>query len=483
MPLVRSIIAGLGVPEAPAAPAALAPRRGLNRASIFSVILVGLDTLTFAGAYLGFLHLRMMTGDPGGSNFWPLALCLGSVYVIFVGTNLYGLRSDSDSVRFAAELGLACLTAFALALLLQFAVFIFDLSRSRIALTAAFLVFTPVALASRRMLGRAFRVRAETQNFLIIGAGAEAIRFFRACRDHGTAQGLRFVDLNGARAGNWLDGPGTPAIDAGGWDDFSALIDGATEAIVVAEPFPMLPRQSVESLVRTHFFHAPILTVEAFHEKYWRKIPVVVMDPLWALRQDFRLARDSSYRFFKRGIDIVFSFCGLVLLLPVLAVCALATWMEVGAVFYCQERMRRDRETFTLYKFRTMEPVEDGELYTRDRDLRVTCVGEWLRKLRLDELPQLWNVLRGDMSLIGPRAEWSRCVQIYEREIPGYHFRHLVKPGITGWAQVNYPYGQSIEDTVEKLAYDLYYIKNYSLLLDASIVLKTLYVVLSFKGK
>ena len=140
-------------------------------------------------------------GTAGLPNLWPLALCLGSIYVVFVATNLYGLRGDSDSVRYAAEHGLACVLAFALALLLQFAVFIFDLSRSRMALTAAFLVFTPLALAYRRILGRSFRVRAETQSFLIIGAGTEAIRFYRACRENGTAQSLRFVDLSGARAG------------------------------------------------------------------------------------------------------------------------------------------------------------------------------------------------------------------------------------------------------------------------------------------
>jgi lipopolysaccharide/colanic/teichoic acid biosynthesis glycosyltransferase len=103
--------------------------------------------------------------------------------------------------------------------------------------------------------------------------------------------------------------------------------------------------------------------------------------------------------------------------------------------------------------------------------------------MRLDELPQLLNVLRGDMSLIGPRAEWDRCVEIYEREILGYHLRHSVRPGITGWAQVNYPYGRSVADTVEKLAYDLYYIQHHSFLLDASIVLRTLWVMLSFRGK
>ena len=103
---------------------------------------------------------------------------------------------------------------------------------------------------------------------------------------------------------------------------------------------------------------------------------------------------------------------------------------------------------------------EADDIYTREDDPRITRVGRWLRKLRLDELPQLWNVLRGEMSLIGPRAEWIKCAERYEKKIPFYHFRHLVKPGITGWAQVNYPYGESDEDAIEKLKYDLYYIRQ-----------------------
>jgi lipopolysaccharide/colanic/teichoic acid biosynthesis glycosyltransferase len=120
--------------------------------------------------------------------------------------------------------------------------------------------------------------------------------------------------------------------------------------------------------------------------------------------------------------------------------------------------------------------------YTKPGDARITRAGRLLRAGRLDELPQLWNVLMGQMSLIGPRAEWDRLVAEYEREIPSYHFRHLVKPGITGWAQVNYRYGSGVEDTLRKLEYDLYYIRNVSFMLDASIVLKTLHVMLLRKG-
>jgi lipopolysaccharide/colanic/teichoic acid biosynthesis glycosyltransferase len=107
----------------------------------------------------------------------------------------------------------------------------------------------------------------------------------------------------------------------------------------------------------------------------------------------------------------------------------------------------------------------------------------FLRKTRIDELPQLWNVLRGDMSMIGPRAEWVRLVEEYQEKIPYYHFRHLVRPGITGWAQVNYPYGASLDDTLQKLSFDLYYIRNFSLKLDAAVLLKTLHVIFFGKGR
>jgi lipopolysaccharide/colanic/teichoic acid biosynthesis glycosyltransferase len=172
----------------------------------------------------------------------------------------------------------------------------------------------------------------------------------------------------------------------------------------------------------------------------------------------------------------------------VLLITILIVWMESGRpAIFRQPRVGRESQLFTMFKLRTMRDKAAGEeaadIYTRKGDPRITRAGRWLRKLRLDELPQLFNVLLGDMSLIGPRAEWIKCAERYEQKIPFYHFRHLVKPGITGWAQVNYPYGESDEDAIEKLKYDLYYIRHYSLKLDAMIVLKTVHTVLFGKGR
>jgi lipopolysaccharide/colanic/teichoic acid biosynthesis glycosyltransferase len=136
-----------------------------------------------------------------------------------------------------------------------------------------------------------------------------------------------------------------------------------------------------------------------------------------------------------------------------------------------------------MYKFRSMYVDADAsDLYAHSGDKRITKVGRFLRRSRLDELPQLWNVMRGEMSMIGPRAEWIEVVKNYQEKIPFYHIRLAVKPGITGWAQVNYKYGENIKDTIEKLQYDLYYISRFSLMLDIDIVLKTLYVMVAGKG-
>jgi lipopolysaccharide/colanic/teichoic acid biosynthesis glycosyltransferase len=155
-----------------------------------------------------------------------------------------------------------------------------------------------------------------------------------------------------------------------------------------------------------------------------------------------------------------------------------------GPILYRQTRVGLNSAIFTIYKFRSMyENAEagTGPVWASKGDPRTTPVGRWLRKLRLDELPQLFNILRGEMLLVGPRPERPEFVKKFESQIPFYGFRHCVKPGITGWAQINYRYGETLEDTIIKLEYDLYYIKNQSLSLDTLIILRTLKVML-FSG-
>jgi lipopolysaccharide/colanic/teichoic acid biosynthesis glycosyltransferase len=238
-------------------------------------------------------------------------------------------------------------------------------------------------------------------------------------------------------------------------------------------------------LVKFYFGGVPTYTLELFHQLYWRKIPLYRLNQTWLFQEGFQIAREPVFERLKRVSDIGFAVTGLLLFSPFIVGGAVAVWLQDrGPVFFRQWRIGKNHVPFEIVKLRTMRSGPPGDdPYTHAGDARVTRVGRFLRATRIDELPQLWNVLRGDMSLIGPRAEWDRLVADYERQIPCYHFRHLVKPGITGWAQVNYPYGANLDDTLRKLEYDLYYIRHFSFALDAAIVLKTIHVMVFGKGQ
>jgi len=197
----------------------------------------------------------------------------------------------------------------------------------------------------------------------------------------------------------------------------------------------------------------------------------------------FCVRKDSNLT--KRWLDIASSALSLVLSLPLCLFVALAIKLDSsGPVFYRQDRVGQDGKTFTMLKFRSMrnDAEENGPKWAAINDDRITRVGRFIRKYRLDEIPQMINVLKGDMSFIGPRPERPIFVDKFAKEIPYYPQRHVVKPGISGWAQIRYPYGASKEDALEKLKYDLYYIRHFSIFFDISIILETGKVVLLGKG-
>ena len=224
----------------------------------------------------------------------------------------------------------------------------------------------------------------------------------------------------------------------------------------------------------------------ALYEKLTGKISVEMLRPSWIIFSGGG-KRGTMSGFIRRLFNIVTATIGIVLSLPLAIFAAIAIKLDSpGPIFYSQERVGKNGRTFNILKFRSMrQDAEKGGVaqWAAERDPRITRIGNFLRKTRIDEIPQFLNILRGDMSFVGPRAERPVFVEQLSEQIPFYSQRHLVEPGLTGWAQVNYGYGASVEDSIQKLQYDLYYIKNVSLLFDIWIMFKTIKVVLFGYGR
>jgi len=238
-------------------------------------------------------------------------------------------------------------------------------------------------------------------------------------------------------------------------------------------------------VLRCKLHNIKILDAPSIYERVQGKLMLETITPSWLIFSD-GFHRTSLFTFWKRSVDVALSVIGLSLTLPFFPLVALAIKLDSkGPVFFRQLRVGNREKGFMLYKFRSMRQDAEagsGAVWAEKNDPRVTRLGTFLRNSRVDELPQLFNVFKGEMSFIGPRPERPEFVEKLKEVIPYYLKRHSIKPGLTGWAQVRYPYGASVEDAVEKLRYDLYYIKNISSFLDILIFFETIKVILFGRG-
>jgi exopolysaccharide biosynthesis polyprenyl glycosylphosphotransferase len=269
-------------------------------------------------------------------------------------------------------------------------------------------------------------------------------------------------------------------------DEINALsIERGCTRIVVAESDPLDRLQLATALIDCKLRGVAVEEAGSFHERLTRKLWVKELNPDWWIFSDgFQPSR--VYLWHKRVLDIFCASALLVITAPLLLLIAIGIKLDSrGPSIFSQERVGLRGARFTLYKFRSMKvdaEAQSGPAWSSEGDNRTTRLGRVLRKYRLDEIPQAFNVLRGDMSLVGPRPERPYFVEMLNKRVPNYNLRHYAKPGITGWAQVLYPYGASVEDAIEKLQYDLYYIKHMSFFQDVLILLKTISVVVFGRG-
>ncbi|MEL6129401.1 MAG: sugar transferase [Cyanobacteria bacterium J06628_4] len=284
----------------------------------------------------------------------------------------------------------------------------------------------------------------------------------------------------------WQTAPAEHNEEVGDLSDLGAWLTQPWSHILVSDELKLNERQ-LKYLKQARLQGMPVYRVPDLYENYFNKIPANTLQDTWfTFSVGFNLLSNRINLWVKRFGDIILAVSVLCIVSPIMLITAIAIKLDSpGSVFYRQSRTGQNMKPFQVYKFRSMyqDAEKRGVQWASERDPRITRVGNFIRLVRIDELPQLWNVLRGDMSMMGPRPERPEFDEKLAKEIPHYTVRYVLKPGITGWAQVLYPYGASVNDAYEKLAYDLYYIKNHSFWLDLAIVFKTLRVVLLGKGR
>ena len=437
------------------------------------------ELLLIAGSVLYAMHLHGGVDTPGA--IWKVLFITALCQLSFYYHDLY----DLTVVNSRRELLVRLLQASGAASLLLAALYLAfpALIIGHGVLASSVLFFVLAIVLWRLLFLQVGRARGLQEHVLIVGTSRSARMVAREVLDqHDYAYRIvGFIDDDPAMIGRSIVNPkviGTPA------DIVRLVRERRIDRIIVglSDRRGKLP---IEELLEAKLQGVRIEEPETTYERLTGKIMLDELRASWLIFSDGFRARKLT-RAVKRAMDIVLSLVGMLLAAPIMVATALAIRLDTpGPVLYAQERVGERGRRFMVYKFRSMRTdAERGgtPIWARDQDDRVTRVGRVIRLTRIDELPQLWNVLRGTMSFVGPRPERPFFVEQLAEAIPFYRQRHAVKPGVTGWAQVRYRYGASFDDAREKLRYDLYYIKHMSIIFDLTIVFDTVKVILSRKG-
>jgi sugar transferase (PEP-CTERM system associated) len=441
--------------------------------------------LTASVAFASYVRLGgdAWTTFATGDGVFKLLLVVGVCQLCLYYADLYELRALAQArdlfVRLLQALG-------ATSLMLAGIYFLFPewiIGRGVFVIAVAFMI--SLVVSWRAAFAWLTQRVAPRERLLLVGTNAAAVDLARELFERRQELGVDivgFIDPDPTRMGAHVINPGV----VGAIDDIPLLVaklhvDRVVVSLADARgKLPMEKLLDIRLSSQVTFDH-----LASVYEEYTGKIAVENLRPSWLIfSEGFRKTRFLLAM--KRTVDIVTASVGFVVGWPVLLLVALAIrCTSKGSILYHQRRVGLHGEVFTVHKFRTMKQDAEkhtGPMWSTANDARVTAVGTFLRRTRLDELPQLWNVLIGEMSIVGPRPERPEFVSELTVSIPFYGQRHVLKPGLTGWAQVRYTYGASVEDAIEKLQYDLYYIKNLSVALDLVIMLETIKTVVLRKG-
>jgi exopolysaccharide biosynthesis polyprenyl glycosylphosphotransferase len=449
--------------------------------------------LLLLGDVIGLIFvLTLITGVSSYETIRLSSLLIMALFIFFVLTGLYlgdtyhpekqisGLRAPSRIMISNTIVGLLISAAiYLLGLWGQYPL----TGRGNFVIVMTF--STVWAIVSRSFVYKWWLAGSSKSRWLLLGATQNNIEFAKTLLEKTPIEKIFFLADTKEVLSSVLENE-NKLFDSGVISDFPNWNNENWTSIVVSKEIKLSDEMTRE-LMSLRLKGVPIYRLPDVFEILWYKIPSAMLQDDWiTFNSGFSILSSGIRLRIKNLTDIVISSLLLLLLSPLILLIALLIKLDSsGPIFYSQLRTGLNGRKFQVHKFRSMyqNAEKEGVQWAKEGDSRITRVGYWLRLLRLDELPQFWNVLKGEMSLIGPRPERPEFDLILKEKISYYDLRYLVKPGITGWAQVLYPYGASVEDAYEKLSYDLYYIKNYSMLLDLAIFFKTIRVVLLGKGR
>lgn len=423
-----------------------------------------------------FLTLLLRYGyswkDQWQNHFLPFTLVYLSSLAVFYIIGLYELSLARNNLYFFITLSKALAINAVVAVLFFYFIPYFGIT-PKTNLFISFLIFSIFFFLWRQFYNRFIKSPGLLNNVLMLGQNQETKELIQYVKDN-PQLGYRIKKIINPDDVKIL------------YDLIETIVQEKIQTVVITVN-PHEDKNLVRNLYQCIPLKIMVADLPAFYEKITGKIPVSAIGEIWFL-QNLMNDHKTIFEGAKRSFDV---FTAILVSLPILALTPLVALLvkidSEGPVFYRQKRVGHDSRIFEIIKFRTMiqDAEKHGAQWAKEKDKRITRVGNFLRKTRLDELPQIWNVLKGEMSFVGPRPERPEFAFSDEllSQIPFYQVRHSIKPGLTGWAQIKYPYGASIKDTLQKLQYDLYYIKNRSVALDLAIVLKTIKIILSGGGR
>jgi len=447
-------------------------------------IIPTLDVLTFMFSFLlaSFIRFKILKIDHLSSPAFlgMIAITLFAFYIL----DNYKIENKVDFVHTGGRVFFATLVSSIFIIIL---VYLLGYKRymgdwfGRGILPMTMFVFTLMASFTRISIDKIFISYHTNSNWLILDNIGKTQTFYQ---DFISIFGKTNLVILTDQINTSSDTSNLPTIDY--LYNIEKWINKKWAAIIVCNK-AKIDSKIIKTLMQKRLQGVKVYDLVDFYENVWFKVPIDYLEDGWfATSSGFTLIHNNVNLKIKRIFDIVFAILLLIFTFPLIVLTYLLIKIfDKGPAIYKQKRTGEKETIFTIYKFRTMNI--DAEIYghkwTDLKDSRITFIGKLLRITRIDELPQCLNVLKGEMSFIGPRPERPEFNEELEKDIPYYSLRTLIKPGITGWAQILYPYGASKQDALEKLKYDLYYIKNYSLLMDFMILLKTARIIFFGKGR